>query len=344
MISRDIRTKTALRAESTAIIAPAHEELVLAAATSHGPLALSEAEQTELRAGQIPLAQPGVVWVPMVVANERVGVLRVTGMEAGPRQDAVARSRLLNAFAQVAALAVHHDRLQREIAAGLAYQEADALKSALLTAVSHELRTPLASIKAAATGLLDPEQRWTVDAQHELLVSIDEATDRLAAFVGNLLDLSRIEGGALHQTRDWYQLDEFLDTVTNELIAPAERARVQLHIDHPIASGYFDYVQIGQVVVNLVENAAKFSSDDAPITVTASTAGERMVIAVTDEGRGIDPTTYHTSSSACTEVAPCVMASPAPASDSRSARASSKHMVARSLEVRVRTGAAPPSP
>src|SRR4029453_18334380 len=99
--------------------------------------------------------------------------------------------------------------------------------SALLAAVSHDLRTPLATIKASATSLLDPAVAWTPMEREDFLRGIDEETDRLSLMVGNLLDLSRIEGGVLKPDKEWYDVAELVEDVGERLTA---RARQRGHV------------------------------------------------------------------------------------------------------------------
>jgi two-component system sensor histidine kinase KdpD len=222
---------------------------------------------------------------PLRFGDETFGVLRVVGVR-DLREPSTA-SRLVEAFARVAGLALYHERLLAQVAETLALEQADELKSALLAGVSHELRTPLASIKAAATTLLDATNRWDDAQRRELLTNIDGETDRLTRLVSDLLDLSRIEGGALSPRRDWYDVREFLETVLNRMAAVAGQHDVQLEVADDIGDAYFDYAQFGQVVSNLVENAAKFSPVGTRITVTASADARATVVTVADEGPGI---------------------------------------------------------
>jgi two-component system sensor histidine kinase KdpD len=163
------------------------------------------------------------------------------------------------------------------------------LKSALLSAVSHDLRTPLASIKASATSLLDDSVAWDADDRRELLTAIDEETDRLTLMVSNLLDLSRIEGGALRPQKDWYDLDELIADVRSRLAARTESHPVNVAIEPDLPLLHFDYVEIAQVLINLIENAVKYTPAGTPITLSARRVDGVIEIAVHDEGDGIPP-------------------------------------------------------
>jgi two-component system sensor histidine kinase KdpD len=228
--------------------------------------------------------QYGVAQLALRHGGDQLGSLRVQRDWTLLKDDAAAR-RLLRAFAQVAALAIHHSQLMEEVTAKRALQEADVLKSALLGSVSHELRTPLGSIKAAVTSLLEPGQAWSDHDRGEFLAAIDGETDRLTAIVSNLLDLSRIEGGALQPDRDWYDVAEFLETTVSR--ARCEPGRVQLRIDQPLGVASFDYVQLGQVLSNLLENALKFTPAAGTVHVTAARTGSGLEILVRDQGPGV---------------------------------------------------------
>jgi two-component system sensor histidine kinase KdpD len=195
--------------------------------------------------------------------------------------------RLLQAFADEAGLAVERGRLLQDAARVQGLEQADQLKTALLAAVSHDLRTPLAAIKAAASSLLQPDVAWDEATQREFLEAIDEETDRLTALVANLLDLSRIEGGALKPERDWYDLKELIETAVARLSRELAAHPVTVEVGDDVGEVSLDYVQISQVAANLLDNAAKFSPPGTPIRVQAWRSGDRVVVSVDDGGPGI---------------------------------------------------------
>lgn len=227
-----------------------------------------------------------VVFVPLRVAGMVVGVLQVVGrMEAQVfTNDEI---RLLEAFADEAALAVDRDRLLREAGRVQALQQTDLLKSALLSAVSHDLRTPLASIKASVSSLLQTNVSWDEASRREFLTAIDEETDRLTRLVGNLLDLSRIEGGALRPEMDWYDTAELLETVVARLERSLSSHRLKLTVADDIGEMSLDYVQVSQVLTNLIENAAHAAPAGTTIEVIAQRHGGEVDLIVEDEGPGI---------------------------------------------------------
>ena len=226
------------------------------------------------------------VYAPLCVGGRVTGVLRAVG-RLRTRAFAADELRLLEAFADEAALAVDRDRLLHEAARAEALQEADRLKSALLSAVSHDLRTPLASIKAAASSLLQADVQWDAATRREFLSAIDEETDRLSRLVGNLLDLSRIEGGALRPEKDWYDVGELLETVAGRLGRTVTDHRVRLDVAPDVGEVLLDYVQIGQVLANLIENAAKFAPKGTEIHLSARRRDGAVAVSVADQGPGI---------------------------------------------------------
>jgi two-component system, OmpR family, sensor histidine kinase KdpD len=179
--------------------------------------------------------------------------------------------------------------LSEEAAQAVALARSDELKSALLAAVSHELRTPLASIKAAATSLLDDSVAWDAQTRLDFLTAIDEETDRLTLMVSNLLDLSRIEGGALRPQKDWYDIDEVIADVQRRLATRTASHPLTVTVEPDLPPLRFDYVQIAQVLINLLENAVKYTPAGTPIAVTARRVPGAIEVSVHDHGPGIPP-------------------------------------------------------
>lgn len=228
------------------------------------------------------------IYLPLTVGGRITGVLQVAG-QPHARILTDDESRLLEAFADEAALALDRDRLLREAARAAALEETDRLKSALLSAVSHDLRTPLTAILTAASSLLQEEIEWDAETRREFLTSIESQALRLSRLVSNLLDLSRIEGGALRPDADWHDVREMLEDTVEAAGRALAGHRLRLDVAPEIGSACFDAVQIGQVITNLVENAAKFSPPGGAITVAARHGPGALILSVSDEGPGIPP-------------------------------------------------------
>jgi two-component system sensor histidine kinase KdpD len=207
----------------------------------------------------------------------------------GPRLAAEDR-RLLNAFAVQLAAAVERRRLAASAARAAALAEADGLRTAFLQAVSHDLRTPLAGIKASASSLRQPDVDWSDDDVAAFLATIEDETDRLTALVANLLDLSRIQAGAVRADRRAVGLDE---VVPAALASLAGRARgVAFDVPETLPPVLADPALLERVVANLVDNALSHGADgrdggaDA-VRVEAGVVAGRVLLRVVDRGPGI---------------------------------------------------------
>ncbi len=170
-------------------------------------------------------------------------------------------------------------------------RELDRLRNELIANISHELRTPLTSIKGFATTLLQTDVRWSEKEQREFLEAIDQESDRLARIISDLLDMSRLEGGALKLEERSYQIYEILETVNDNLSSLTEQHHLQVTVPKNLPPVFVDQIRIGQVLTNLVENAAKFSQKGSPILIEAepSENGKWVTLSVTDQGEGIPP-------------------------------------------------------
>jgi K+-sensing histidine kinase KdpD len=167
----------------------------------------------------------------------------------------------------------------------------EAMRSALLSSVSHDLRTPLATITGAATTLRDEAGALDVSQRSELLDAICEEAERMERLVGNLLDMTRVQSGALQIKREWVPIEEVVGSALTRLEGQLGGRSVvtALPADLPLAS--VDPVLLEQVFVNLFENAAKHTPPGTPIEVGASAgaSGGEVIIEVADRGPGLPP-------------------------------------------------------
>jgi two-component system sensor histidine kinase KdpD len=169
------------------------------------------------------------------------------------------------------------------------FEQSERLKSALLDAVTHDLRTPLTSVKAAVTTLLDEaEVTLDDDARREFLEVINEEADRLNHFVENMVELARIEAGAISLRRRWSSVEEIVTMARAraEVLTRGRRLEVEIESELPVAR--VDASLIAEVLYSLIDNAAKYSPAGSRIKISARRAENEMImIAVEDEGRGI---------------------------------------------------------
>ncbi len=193
--------------------------------------------------------------------------------------------RIVEAFAAQAALALRQERLAEAADAAGGLAEADKMRTALLAAVSHDLRTPLASAKAAVTSLRSSEVSFTPEDRAELLATADESLDRLDRLVSNLLDMSRLQAGALGVAPAAIGLEETVPRALDELGATAGAVQVQIPDDLPAVRA--DPGLLERVLVNVIGNAVRFSPPDRPPLVTASELGGQVELRIIDHGPGI---------------------------------------------------------
>ncbi|MBV9880238.1 MAG: DUF4118 domain-containing protein [Gemmatirosa sp.] len=227
------------------------------------------------------------VLLPLVVREHTAGVLRIAsarGVSLTPEQ-----ARLLVALAYYAALGVERVRLVESAERAESERRVESLRSALLTAVSHDLRTPLTTIKGLAHEIAHGADASPGEASRASVIEAE--ADRLDGLVGDLLDLSRIQAGAVLPNADVNTADDLIG-------AALQRAAGAMG-DHPVdvelppgtlLAGRFDFTQSLRVLVNLMENAAKYAPAGTPVHVRALRDGPRLVIEVADRGPGVPPT------------------------------------------------------
>jgi two-component system sensor histidine kinase KdpD len=155
------------------------------------------------------------------------------------------------------------------------------LKSALLSSVSHELRTPLTAIKTMLFSVEDTD--LTREVRTEFVKSMNQEIDYLNRLVGNLLDMSRIEAGMLIPRRDWQMLEELLEGAVRRVGHALDGHPLHVAVNQDVPSLYVDGVEIQQVLINLLDNAAKYSSPESPITVRASCSQQQLLIEVENQ-------------------------------------------------------------
>jgi len=198
--------------------------------------------------------------------------------------------RVLGAVAKQAAGLVKQRELTEEAGKAEAIAQADELRRSLLSAVSHDLRTPLAAAKAAVSSLRSNDIDFSAEDTAELLATIEESIDQLTALVGNLLDSSRLAAGVLRPELRRVYLEE---TVQRALLGISKGVtgyrrqgvdRVKVDVDDAVVMA--DSGLLERVLANLIDNALRYAQD-SPVRVTAGQVGDRVLIAVVDEGPGI---------------------------------------------------------
>jgi len=193
--------------------------------------------------------------------------------------------RVLGAFATYAATALEQQRLAAAAQAARPIAEADRMRAALLAAVSHDLRTPLSSAKAAVTSLRSDDIKWDAEDYNELLATADESLDKLTRLVENLLDMSRLQAGAMSVFPRSADLAGIVARSLDDLGPGGKTVTVEIPADVPEV--FADPGIAERVIANLAENAIRYSPPGTPPVITASALGGRIELRVIDRGPGI---------------------------------------------------------
>jgi two-component system sensor histidine kinase KdpD len=194
---------------------------------------------------------------------------------------------VLPALASLLAVALDRERLAGEALDAEALRRADAIKTAVLRSVSHDLRTPLMAISTSAGALARDDLEIDDDGRADLLLTILAASERLDRLVANLLDLSRLQAGAAEPERHLVSVDELVAGALEELGPAGVAVEVSLPDEH--ASVLVDPHQVQRALVNLIENALKYSPPHEPVRVQATETQAEAAIRVIDHGPGVAP-------------------------------------------------------
>lgn len=225
------------------------------------------------------------LYLPLKGSREAVGVMGVLGPRGSFDSE---QMQLLSLFAHQTATAMEHIRTRNAAEAARVQMKTEQMRSSLLSAVSHDLRTPLASITGAASTLRSQSDKLDPETRQELIESIADEAERLSRLVSNLLDMTRLESG-IELRRDLYPLEEIVGAALQRVerqLAGREVTTI-LPDNLPLVSG--DDVLLGQLLVNLLENAARHTPEGTPIEVRAASLNRAIVLEVLDRGPGFDP-------------------------------------------------------
>jgi two-component system sensor histidine kinase KdpD len=222
--------------------------------------------------------------VPIRAGERRVGALRL--MSSGAPFTAV-DDRLLSAAAAQIGQALERDRLRTAATESEILRRTDRLRTAVLNAVSHDLRTPLATIMASAGSLRQQDVVWTEAERQSFAQAIEEEAEHLNRVVGNLLDISRIEGGSLRPQMSWHEVGPLVDDVVDRVRPLLRRHVLTVGVAPELPPVWLDPVEIGQVLYNLLDNAAKYAPPGTSVELTVERVGPRVQFVVADRGPGI---------------------------------------------------------
>jgi two-component system sensor histidine kinase KdpD len=242
--------------------------------------------QKEAGLGTATLPGGATLYLPLMASGGIVGVLGISPVQPD-RFESVEQRRQVDAFAQQMALAMERAQLAEETERARGEVEREQLRSSLLSSVSHDLRTPLAVITGSASALVDGAATIDEATRLDLMKTILEESERLNRLIGNLLDMTRLDSGTVKVRKEWSSLEEVVGSALNRLDARLLGRKVQVELPLGLTLVPFDAVLIEQALINLLENAAKYSQ--GPIEINAVLRPEEVVVEIADRGPGIPP-------------------------------------------------------
>jgi two-component system sensor histidine kinase KdpD len=255
--------------------------------TSEEPAAQWAFDHGEISGRGLPaMGTASALYIPLKGARETVGIMGVAPAARG--RISSEQLQLLEVVANQTAMAIERTRSQHAAEVARMRMETEQMRSSLLSAVSHDLRTPLASITGAASALRAQGDKLQPETRQELLESIADEAERLSRLVSNLLDMTRLESG-VELRRDYYPLEEIVGAALQRMDRQLERRQVATSLPDTLPLVYADDVLLGQLIVNLLENATKYTPEGTPIELTAQASPGFVVLEIRDRGPGFGP-------------------------------------------------------
>jgi two-component system sensor histidine kinase KdpD len=227
----------------------------------------------------------------LVVLRTAAGIIGVLGLQrAVPAgQLTSSQERLVETLARQSALAIERSQLEERERQARLLEEKYKLQKALLDSISHDLRTPLASITGAISALYEDSRILDDRTRHELVATARHEAERLNRLVANLLDMTRLEAGALHVTQQPCDLQDVVGAALARVESSSSRRPITVRLAPALPLVSLDFLLVTQVLVNLLDNALKYSPVGSPIEVTGDVTQQHLQVRVCDRGRGIPP-------------------------------------------------------
>jgi len=227
--------------------------------------------------------------LPLKTARGIVGVLGVQGPESSRPDLTPQQRRLMETFASQAALAIERVQLDEQARQAQLLQATERLQTALLNSISHDLRTPLVSITGALTSLDEQSDSLNEDYRKSLIVTAREEADRLNRLVGNLLSMTRIESGAIKLNIEPGDIQDVIGTALDQLGKRIAHRKVEVNVPDNFPLVPMDFTLMVQVLVNVVDNAVKYSPEYCKIEISAELENDQVRLIIADRGEGIPP-------------------------------------------------------
>ncbi|WP_420263919.1 DUF4118 domain-containing protein [Candidatus Magnetominusculus dajiuhuensis] len=228
------------------------------------------------------------MYLPLVSGAKAVGVLGVL-IEPGQEYFDQGQIHILESFANQTAVAIERIMLVNEAQHAMLKVETETMRNTLLSSISHDLRTPLAAITGAASTLLEKDMAFDSNEKHELLLTIYEEAEHLNQIIRNILNMTRIEAGGITVKKQWQFIDEIVGGALNRLSEKIGDKPVEVNFPEDLPMLFFDPLLIEQVMMNLLDNAIKYTPHDTPIELSAAVKETNVVVEVKDRGPGVPP-------------------------------------------------------
>ncbi|AFQ42491.1 sensor histidine kinase [Desulfosporosinus meridiei] len=240
--------------------------------------------------GTETLGTAKALYLPLRTEQGMQGVLGIYSSDRKANLDPE-RFRLLEAFTGLAAMAINRVKLAEQARESLSLIESERLRTALFNSLSHDLRTPLASIIGGVTGLLEDQNLvYSPEVRKELLKTILHGAERMNRFISNLLDMARLESGMLRLKKDWCDLQDIVGVAIKRLGDTLTRRPLDINIQENLPLVQADGILIEQVLVNLLDNALKYSEAASKIKVSIRQQENHLEIVVSNRGQSIPET------------------------------------------------------
>jgi two-component system sensor histidine kinase KdpD len=233
------------------------------------------------------------LFLPMRTGRGAIGVIGIDDDKTGPLLTPDQR-RLLDALMDQGALAIERVLLVEDMDRVKRTAESDRLRSALLTSISHDLKTPLASVLGAASTMRDLASGLTDTEKHDLLATVIDESERLNRFIANLLDMTKLESGAIVPNTARHDVSEIVGSVLRRASKILGHHQVSLELAADLPMLELDAVLFEQVLFNLLDNAAKYAPPDTTISIRSLRDRDWIALQVIDEGDGIPPAELET--------------------------------------------------
>ncbi len=264
--------------KAAAMYLPKRKE-VYRTGVDHPELSQEQLESVSGRGELVVDEERQLCFVPLRIGVRPVGSLGLEG--------AVLSRETLEAVGSLIAISIERAGAVETLTRAEAARESEKLRSALLDSVTHEFRTPLTSIKASVTTLLSPA-KIDLEGQKELLTVIDEETDRLNRLVGEAAEMAQLDAQQVELRRETYSVRQVVEAALEKSKPVLAGREVKLHLPESLPSVRIDVERIAEVLVQLLENAAKYSPPGTPVTISAEPSGKMVNLSVADRGPGID--------------------------------------------------------